>query len=61
MTNIEIDLRNERYYHKLAAETIEHSKVLTGDFMRWTLEDAQIYIERAEFYAQRTAQGESEE
>ncbi len=58
MTNIEIDLRNERYYRKLAAETIEHSKVLTGDFVRWAEEDAQIYIERANFYAWRAAQGE---
>jgi hypothetical protein len=55
MTNKEIDLRNERYYCELAAETIEHSKILTGDFARWASSNAQIYIERAEFYARRAA------
>jgi len=53
--NKRIDLDNERRYRQLAQETADGAQLYIEPFKGWALKDAELFNERADFYAQRAA------
>ena len=50
-----VDLKNEQTYRSLAQDCIDGAQAYAEPFKGWALQDAELFNERADFYAQRAA------